>query len=100
MQDNSMIGIIVDTLSKKPKFLIKYRIQLIEQIKVYNYKTQYINNNSIVKYKSESVIINFYQSHDYMTGHLDDAELDQESPIFSYSIGLSCVFLIGKFKYY
>ena len=30
-----------------------------------------------------------------MTGHLDDAEIDQESPIYSFSFGLSCVFLIG-----
>ena len=30
-----------------------------------------------------------------MTGHLDDAEIDQESPIYSFSMGLSCVFLIG-----
>jgi len=30
-----------------------------------------------------------------MTGHLDDAELDQRSPIYSFSIGLSCIFVIG-----
>jgi alkylated DNA repair protein alkB family protein 1 len=30
-----------------------------------------------------------------MTGHLDDAEKDQTSPIYSFSFGLSCVFLIG-----
>lgn len=30
-----------------------------------------------------------------MTGHLDDAELDQISPIFSFSFGLSSIFLIG-----
>jgi alkylated DNA repair protein alkB family protein 1 len=30
-----------------------------------------------------------------MTGHLDDAEIDQVSPIFSYSLGCSCIFLIG-----
>jgi len=30
-----------------------------------------------------------------MTGHLDDAEIDQISPIYSFSFGLSCVFLIG-----
>ncbi|CAD8194971.1 unnamed protein product [Paramecium pentaurelia] len=46
-------------------------------------------------YQSESVIINFYQTHDYMTGHLDDAELDQVSPIYSFSFGLSSVFVIG-----
>lgn len=30
-----------------------------------------------------------------MTGHLDDAEIDQESPIYSFSFGLSCIFLMG-----
>ncbi len=30
-----------------------------------------------------------------MGGHLDDGEPDQENPIVSYSIGLSCVFLMG-----
>ena len=30
-----------------------------------------------------------------MGGHLDDGEPDQENPILSFSLGLSCVFLIG-----
>ena len=30
-----------------------------------------------------------------MGGHLDDGEPDQENPIISFSLGLSCVFLIG-----
>jgi alkylated DNA repair protein alkB family protein 1 len=30
-----------------------------------------------------------------MTGHLDDAEDDQVSPIYSFSFGLSCIFLMG-----
>lgn len=49
----------------------------------------------IDQYNPESVIINYYGEKDYMGGHLDDGEKDQDSPIFSYSIGLSCVFLIG-----
>jgi len=31
-----------------------------------------------------------------MGGHLDDGEPDQSHPIFSYSIGSDCVFLMGK----
>jgi alkylated DNA repair protein alkB homolog 1 len=46
-------------------------------------------------YFPESVIVNFYDKKNYMGGHLDDGELDQVSPIISFSIGLSCVFLIG-----
>jgi alkylated DNA repair protein alkB family protein 1 len=30
-----------------------------------------------------------------MGGHLDDGEPDQEHPILSFSLGLSCIFLIG-----
>ncbi len=50
---------------------------------------------NIFDYKAESTIINFYDSKNYMGGHLDDGEKDQISPIFSYSFGLSCVFLMG-----
>ena len=46
-------------------------------------------------YYPESAIINYYGEKDSMTGHLDDAEIDQSSPIYSFSIGLSCIFLIG-----
>lgn len=46
-------------------------------------------------YKGESVIVNYYKESDYMNGHLDDGEPDQENPILSFSIGLSCVFLVG-----
>lgn len=46
-------------------------------------------------YYPESAIINYYGEKDYMTGHLDDAEVDQISPIYSFSFGLSCIFLIG-----
>ena len=41
------------------------------------------------------MIVNYYKSKDYMTGHLDDGEIDQINPIFSFCFGLSCVFLLG-----
>lgn len=46
-------------------------------------------------YDPEALIINYYDKRNYMGGHLDDGELDQISPIISYSLGLSCVFLMG-----
>jgi alkylated DNA repair protein alkB family protein 1 len=46
-------------------------------------------------YTPEAVIVNYYGERDSMTGHLDDAELDQSSPIYSLSLGLACVFVIG-----
>ena len=50
---------------------------------------------NIGEYKPESTIINYYDSKNFMGGHLDDGEKDQKSPIFSYCFGLSCVFLMG-----
>lgn len=49
----------------------------------------------IEDYNPEAVIVNFYDISDNMGGHLDDGEPDQIHPIISYSIGNSCVFLIG-----
>ena len=46
-------------------------------------------------YNPEAVIVNYYSSKDYMGGHLDDGEPDQVHPILSFSLGLSCIFMIG-----
>lgn len=41
------------------------------------------------------MIVNYYGKNKTMGGHLDDGEPDQINPIISFSLGLSCVFLIG-----
>ncbi len=46
-------------------------------------------------YNGQSIIINYYKTSDYMNGHLDDGEPDQEHPIISFSLGCSCIFLMG-----
>lgn len=46
-------------------------------------------------YRAEALLINYYGERNFMGGHLDDAEPDQQHPIVSFSFGLSCVFLIG-----
>lgn len=46
-------------------------------------------------YRGEAVIVNYYKPREYMIGHLDDGEEDQQHPIFSFNFGLSCVFLMG-----
>jgi len=51
----------------------------------------------IEDFNPESVIINYYGEKDYMGGHLDDGEKDQDSPIISFSIGCSCIFLMGGY---
>lgn len=50
---------------------------------------------SLGSYNPEAVIVNYYGKKNVMGGHLDDGEPDQIHPIVSYSLGLSCVFLIG-----
>ena len=63
------------------------------QMKEISKKT--INLLNIQNYDPESVIVNYYSNKDTMGGHLDDGEPDQENPILSFSLGLSCIFLIG-----
>lgn len=48
------------------------------------------------EYNPQSVIVNYYVKNKMMGGHLDDGEPDQVHPIISFSMGLSCVFLIGS----
>lgn len=50
---------------------------------------------SLDNYKPEALIVNYYGWRNFMGGHLDDGEPDQQHPIVSLSFGLSCVFLIG-----
>ena len=47
------------------------------------------------KFRPEALIVNYYGWRNFMGGHLDDGEPDQQHPIVSLSFGLSCVFLIG-----
>lgn len=46
-------------------------------------------------YTPQAVIVNYYDKKNNMNGHLDDGEADQKSPIFSFALGSSCVFLMG-----
>eukprot|EP00127_Corallochytrium_limacisporum_P000365 Clim_evm60s11 gene=Clim_evmTU60s11 len=47
------------------------------------------------KYKPEAGIINYYKIGDTLSAHQDVAEVNKEAPLFSISLGLSAVFLIG-----
>ena len=69
----------------------------IDLLNLANKTAQFIKNElpDVLDYKAESTIINYYDSKNFMGGHLDDGEKDQKSPIFSYNFGLSCVFLMG-----
>ena len=46
-------------------------------------------------YRPEAGIVNFYSSKDTLMAHQDRSEPDNNSPLVSISLGLSCVFLIG-----
>lgn len=69
----------------------------IDLMKLSEKTTEFIKEEipDSLQYKPESTIINYYDAKNFMGGHLDDGEKDQKSPIFSYSFGLSCVFLMG-----
>ena len=75
--EKTNLPVDLETLSMKTKEFIKEEI------------------TDAFDYKAESTIINYYDAKNFMGGHLDDGEKDQKSPIFSYSFGLSCVFLMG-----
>jgi alkylated DNA repair protein alkB family protein 1 len=48
--------------------------------------------------KPEAGIINYYQLNDSLTGHIDRYEKDMSTPLVSFSVGNSCVFLMGGAK--
>lgn len=82
---------VIKNISKNlfKKSLILSSSKLIQSSK------QDLKNPEFESYNPEAIIVNYYTSKSRMGGHLDDGEPDQEHPIFSYSIGLSCIFLIG-----
>ncbi|KAJ3029802.1 UNVERIFIED_CONTAM: hypothetical protein HDU68_011029 [Siphonaria sp. JEL0065] len=47
------------------------------------------------QYKSEAGIVNFYQLPDALMGHQDRSEVNMDAPLVSFSLGHSCVFVIG-----
>jgi alkylated DNA repair protein alkB homolog 1 len=48
-----------------------------------------------VDLKGEAAIVNYYPLTSQMGAHVDDAELIMSKPIVSFTMGCSCVFLIG-----
>lgn len=50
------------------------------------------------EYKPEAGIVNFYQPDDTLTGHVDRSEKNMTAPLVSMSIGLSAIFLLGRFS--
>ncbi|KAJ3323083.1 hypothetical protein HDU76_013735 [Blyttiomyces sp. JEL0837] len=46
-------------------------------------------------FSSEAGIINFYQLPDSLTAHTDRSEENAVAPLVSYSLGQSCIFLMG-----
>lgn len=47
-------------------------------------------------YLPEAGVINYYHLKDTLTAHVDQSELNMDAPLVSFSIGHSCVFLIGS----
>jgi DNA alkylation damage repair protein AlkB len=51
-----------------------------------------------MKMEPEAGIINFYQLKDTLTAHIDRSEKDMTLPLISFSVGNSCVYLMGGKK--
>ncbi|KAI9348045.1 2OG-Fe(II) oxygenase superfamily-domain-containing protein [Obelidium mucronatum] len=47
------------------------------------------------EYKSEAGIVNFYQMSDALMGHQDRSEVNMDAPLVSFSLGHSCIIVIG-----
>ncbi|KAJ2005083.1 hypothetical protein GGI04_002382 [Coemansia thaxteri] len=45
---------------------------------------------------SEAGIVNYYDERATMAGHVDKTEEKMDAPLISFSIGLSCIYLIGS----
>ncbi|KAJ3389715.1 hypothetical protein HDU92_000913 [Lobulomyces angularis] len=70
----------------------EYIQKLVEQaLKAVESQTDYLAKN----YKSEAGIINFYGLKDTLMAHQDRSEQDSLSPLVSFSIGHSCILLVG-----
>lgn len=59
------------------------------------YALEIVEALDLQSYNPEAVIVNYYSNKDAMGGHLDDGEPDQIHPIVSFSLGLSCIFMMG-----
>eukprot|EP00051_Salpingoeca_urceolata_P009897 m.120304 g.120304 ORF g.120304 m.120304 type:complete len:276 (-) comp16499_c0_seq1:21-848(-) len=46
-------------------------------------------------YSAEAAIVNYYHERSTLAGHTDHSERNQSAPLFSFSFGLSAVFMIG-----
>jgi alkylated DNA repair protein alkB family protein 1 len=46
-------------------------------------------------FRAEAGIVNFYQPGDSLTGHVDRSEQNMDVPLVSFSLGASCIFLLG-----
>lgn len=46
-------------------------------------------------FKSEAAIVNYYPKGTTLAGHTDHSEINLEAPLFSFSFGLSAIFLLG-----
>ena len=46
-------------------------------------------------FRAEAGIVNYYQSHDSLTSHVDRSELNMQAPLLSMSLGLDAIFVLG-----
>ncbi|KAK9765061.1 hypothetical protein K7432_006905 [Basidiobolus ranarum] len=55
----------------------------------------YVNQYSGDEFKAEAGIINYYQLKDSLMAHVDKSEINMDAPLISFSLGQSCIYLLG-----
>ncbi|ORY02811.1 hypothetical protein K493DRAFT_207828 [Basidiobolus meristosporus CBS 931.73] len=55
----------------------------------------YVNRYEGDKYKPEAGVINYYQLKDSLMAHVDKSEINMDAPLISFSLGQSCIYLLG-----
>ncbi|KAK9765532.1 hypothetical protein K7432_006072 [Basidiobolus ranarum] len=55
----------------------------------------YVNQYEGSKFKPEAGVINYYQLKDSLMAHVDKSEINMDAPLVSFSLGHSCIYLLG-----
>ncbi|ORX90003.1 hypothetical protein K493DRAFT_340280, partial [Basidiobolus meristosporus CBS 931.73] len=55
----------------------------------------YINQYEGDKFSPEAGVINYYQLKDSLMAHVDKSEINMDAPLISFSLGHSCIYLLG-----
>lgn len=77
------------TYNFDPTSVIPFPIDLAE------WSSRFALSLGSLDFRAEAGIVNYYQSHDSLTSHVDRSELNMQAPLLSMSLGLDAIFVLG-----